>query len=241
MTETDRVGVIGNIRNTGIDQATDSSDEVDEFLRDNGDEYTNFSLTGTYTHDSRNRRVFGTRGLYQRARVELTVPYSDLEFYKIDHQHIWLYPLSKIFTLATRSELGYGDSYGDTTDLPFFRKFRAGGTGSVRGFTDNTLGPLDSQGDAFGGNFLTTGSAEIYFPIPALADARTLRFGVFADIGNVWEDFDAFESSELRASLGVEVNLITGLGGVTVSFAAPFNDDEEDETEVFQFEFGTSF
>ena len=241
LTEVDRVGLIADIRRTNITTGDNTSDEVEQFLDDNGDNFVNFNLTGIYTHDTRNRRVFGTSGFFQRARLEVGVPLSDLEYYKIDYQNVWLIPLTKIFTLATRSEIGYGDSYGDTSDLPFFEKFRAGGTGSVRGFTDNTLGPQDSRDDAFGGNFVTTAGVEIYFPVPALADPRSLRFGVFADVGNVFEDFDEFESSELRGSLGFEVNLITGLGGVTFSFASPFNDDEEDETEVFQFEFGTSF
>ena len=57
----------------------------------------------------------------------------------------------------------------------------------------------------------------------------------------MFEDYDDFETSELRGSVGFEVNLITGLGGVTLSLSSPFNDDEDDETEAFQFEFGTSF
>ena len=242
LTEVDRVSLAGDIRSTEITtDDSDTSDEVLEFLEENGDDYINFNLTGNYVHDTRNRRVFGTSGFFQRARVEVGVPLSDLEYYKFDHQHIWLLPLSKTFTLATRSEIGYGDSYGDTTDLPFFEKFRAGGSDSVRGFRDNTLGPQDSNDDAFGGNFLTTAGVELYFPVPAFADPRSLRFGIFADVGNVFEDFDAFESSELRGSVGLEVNLITGLGGVTFSFASPFNDDDDDELEFFQFEFGTSF
>ena len=241
LTEVDRVGLVGDVRNVAITNTNGSSDEVLQYLEDNGDEYVNFTLTGVYTHDTRNRRVFGTKGFFQRARLELAVPYSDLEYYKFDYENIWLIPLTDVFTFAARSTIGYGDRYGDTTDLPFFEKFRAGGTGSVRGFRDNTLGPQDSRDDAFGGNFLTTAGVELYFPFPALADARSLRFGIFADVGNVFADFDEFESSELRGGLGFEVNLITGLGGVTFSFASPFNDDEEDETEVFQFEFGTSF
>ncbi len=242
LTEVDRVGVTADIRRTEIDITdTGSSDEVREFLDENGDNFINLNVTAVYTHDSRNRRVFGTSGFYQRARIEAAIPYSELEYYKVDYENIWLIPLTKIFTFATRSEIGYGDSYGDTSDLPFFEKFRAGGTGSVRGFRDNTLGPQDSQDDAFGGNFVTTAGVQLYFPVPAIADPRSLRFGIFADVGNVFEDFDDFESSELRGSLGLEVNLITGLGGVTFSFASPFNDDEEDETEFFQFEFGTSF
>jgi outer membrane protein insertion porin family len=242
LTEVDRIGIIGDIRTTQIRTSdTDTSDEIIEFLEDNGDDYLNFNLTGLYTHDSRNRRTFGTKGLYSRARLEFSVPASDLEYYKISHEHIWLYPINDTFTFSTRSEIGYGDSYGDTTDLPFFEKFRAGGAGSVRGFRDNTLGPQDSQDDSFGGNFITTAGVELYFPIPALVEASKFRLGIFADVGNVFAEYDDFETSELRGSVGFEINLITGLGGITLSFASPFNDDEDDDTEPFQFQLGTSF
>jgi len=241
LTEVDRIGVVGDIRNTQIRTGDSVSDEVSEFLEENGDDFNNFSLAGVYTHDSRNRRTFGTKGFLHRGRFEVTIPPSDLEYYKAEYNFLWLLPLSDVFTLATRTEIGYGDSFGGTTDLPFFEKFRAGGTGSVRGFRDNTLGPQDSQDDAFGGNFLTTAGVELYFPVPALLDPTRLRFGIFADVGNVFADFDEFETSELRGSAGLEVNFITGLGGITLSLASPFNDDEDDETEAFQFEFGTSF
>ncbi len=240
LTEVDRVSVVGDIRTTQINTNSNTSDEVLEFLNDNGDDYINFNLTGIYAHDSRNRRTFGTKGFYSRARFEFTVPSSDLEYYKADHEHLWLIPINETFTFATRSEIGYGDSFGSTTDLPFFEKFRAGGSDSVRGFRDNSLGPQDSEDDAFGGNFLTTAGVEIYFPVPSLVEASRFRLGLFADVGNVFADVDEFETSELRGSVGLEMNLITGLGGITLSFASPFNDDE-DETEPFQFELGTSF
>jgi outer membrane protein insertion porin family len=240
LTEFDRVGVSGDVRQTEIN-GTDFSDEIQEFLDDNGNDFLNFNLSGNYVHDSRNRRIFGTEGFFQVVRFEAALPFSDLEYYKLEHRHIWLYPLNDTFTLSTRSEVGYGDAFGDTTDLPFFEKFRAGGSDSVRGFQDNSLGPVDSEGDAFGGNFLTTAGVEIYFPIPAFIDASKLRFGIFADVGNVYEDFSDFEASELRGSVGLEINLITGLGGITMSFASPLNDDEDDDTQPFQFDFGTSF
>ena len=240
LTEFDRVGFAGDLRQTNI-RGSNFSDEIQEFLDENGDDYTNFNLSGNYLHDTRNRRVFGTEGFYQTARAEVSMPFSDLEYYKLDHRHIWLYPLNNTFTLATRSEIGYGDSFGDTSDLPFFEKFRAGGSDTVRGFQENSLGPLDSDDDPFGGNFLTTAGVEIYFPIPAFIDPSKLRFGIFGDVGNVYEDIDAFEASELRGSVGLEINLITGLGGITMSIAAPLNDDEDDETQPFQFDFGSSF
>ena len=241
LTEVDRVNFTGDIRKTDIRITDGTSDEIFEFLDENGEDFINFSLAASYRHDTRNRRVFGTEGFFQRLRFEFTVPGSDLEFFRIDYENTWLYPINDIFTLQARSELGYGDGYGGTNELPFFENFRAGGNDSVRGFRDNTLGPQDSDDDAFGGSFVSVGSLEVFFPITALADPRTLRFGIFADVGNVFEDFDAFETSELRGAFGAEINLITGFGGVSASAALPINDGDEDETEVFGFEFGTSF
>src|SRR5690606_22528975 len=44
-----------------------------------------------------------------------------------------------------RTNLGFGDGYGDTQGLPFFQNFFAGGLssggGTVRGFDENSLGP----------------------------------------------------------------------------------------------------
>jgi len=198
-------------------------------------------VSGNITHDTRNRRIFGTEGFYQRARVELAVPMSGLEYYKVDYKNIFLYPLTDIFTLSTRSQVGYGDSYGDTTDLPFFEKYRAGGSSSVRGYRANSLGPRDSKDRAYGGNLLTTAGVELFFPVPALADSKNFRLGLFSDIGNVYADVDEWEASELRGSYGLELNMITGLGGISLSFAGTYNDEPDDKTESFQFEFGTSF
>ena len=48
--------------------------------------------------------------------------------------------------MSLRGEIGYGDGYGDTSGLPFFEDFFAGGVSSVRGYDDNTLGPKSLVG-----------------------------------------------------------------------------------------------
>ena len=50
-------------------------------------------------------------------------------------------PLIGDFVMRFKTELGYGDSYGDLDELPFFENFYAGGFGSIRGYKSNTLGP----------------------------------------------------------------------------------------------------
>ena len=45
------------------------------------------------------------------------------------------------WSFRVRAELGYGNGYGDIKRLPFFKNFRSGGLGSVRGYQTNSLGP----------------------------------------------------------------------------------------------------
>ena len=59
-------------------------------------------------------------------------------------------PLSKQFTAAFNVEIGVGASGSDKT-YPVFKNFFGGGLGSVRGFEQGSLGPVDISGTTVGG------------------------------------------------------------------------------------------
>ncbi len=241
LTERDRIGTTAQIRHTEIDTSVNTSLEIQEFLRENGSEYDNLTLNTNFTHNTQNRSLFPNKGNKQTVSLEFSVPLSDLEFYKISLENAFYFPLGETFTLSLGSEIGYGDSYGDTSDLPFFEKFRAGGFDSVRGYENNSLGPRDSFGDSFGGNLITTARAQVLFPIPFLENKNRGRLALFVDVGNVFAEFDDFDTGDIRGSTGLGLSWITGLGGVSAALAAPFNDQAGDDTETFQFNLGTSF
>ena len=112
------------------------------FLDENGDEYLNWSLTSSWTRSTLNRGQLATRGNAQSVALELSMPGSDLEFYKLTYRGEIYFPIrGNDWVLHFRTELGYGDGYGSTSELPFYEHFFAGGFGSVRGFEVNTLGP----------------------------------------------------------------------------------------------------
>ncbi len=152
------------------------------------------------------RLLMPTRGMYQRVGLEVTLPGSTVEYYKLNYQISRYWPIIPSLVINTRLELGYGDSYGNdttrdicgtydtatapgyviyvpqdcngtnlqrrvtATGLPFYENFYAGGTNSVRGFEDNTLGPRSEatsaypKGQPLGGSVKTVGSIEAYFP-----------------------------------------------------------------------------
>ena len=215
--------------------------ECNDFITSHGANYETYALTGRWGHDSRNKAIFPDRGIYQSASAEFAVPGSDIEYYKAQYKHDWFYPVSENVTLLLKGDVAYGDSYGDTTDLPFFKKYYAGGMSSVRGYKDNTLGPDASTGDPLGGNFRTVANAELILPVPFIKDSGGFRLSGFVDMGNVFAKVGDFKVGDVRASTGVSAKWLSPVGPLTFSLAAPLNDESVDDTETFQFMMGRMF
>jgi outer membrane protein insertion porin family len=275
------------------------------FLDEYGDAYNTFTISTSWTQSTLNRGVLATRGASQGVALELAIPGSDLQYYKLTWNGQIFAPLSRTFTMRFRGELGYGDGFGNVDQLPFFEHFFAGGFNSVRGFKANTLGPratpavrystvttADPLGNAqgsyienpegcqplegipgatpfpegstgnlncnrvfsndfapFGGNMLVEGSMELLFPVPFVKDQRSLRTGLFFDIGNVFStdcgEYQPgcleFELANLRYSAGISLTWITGFGPLGFAISKPFQEGEFDEVEVFQFSLGQVF
>ena len=130
------------------------------------------------------------------------------------------------------------------TGLPFFENFYAGGTRSVRGFRDNTLGPRSEPiggylGQPLGGSLKTVGQIEMVFP--KLFDSKAARVSAFVDVGNVFNGANNFDAGELRASAGVALLWRAPVGPISISYAYPFKKKDGDEIERLQFTFGGGF
>jgi outer membrane protein insertion porin family len=215
-----------------------------------------------WSYDTRNRALFATRGTRHSVSASATLPGSDVNYYVFSYEFLKLIPIYRSWTVALASELAYGNALGsDTTALPPFRQFFAGGPETVRGFTESRLGPKDSFGNPYGGNLKVTGRAELIFPVPDKWRASA-RVSAFYDIGNVFSqgmginflgidrvtpvDYE-FDYNELKQSAGVAVQWLAPLGIFRFSYAFPLNDTKgdgvryPDETEGFQFTVGSAF
>ena len=225
-----------------IDFVVDNSDKYDDSTpREdvNGDKFeTAFGII-SLSKDTRNRRIFAESGSLNSISLELQG--GDLYYYKARYRHSTAFALSELFTLGLKGRVGYGNGYGDTNDLPIYEKYHAGGVRSVRGYEFNSLGPRDSEGDAEGGNLQVITTAEIIFPIEALASSDTFRLGLYFDAGNVFEDVDDYETKEMRQAVGVSAKWFSVIGPLEFSYAFPLNDESGDDTQPFQFSLGASF
>ncbi|OOZ37081.1 outer membrane protein assembly factor BamA [Solemya velesiana gill symbiont] len=243
VTETDRVGVSFDLANTKYKVGAGASTEIADFATDNGDDFVDLKVGMNWSRDSRDSAVMPTSGSMQRFEAMATFPGSDLEYYKINYKHKKYFPLNEFVSLALSGDVGYGDVYGDSTRLPYWENYFAGGVKSVRGFKDYSLGPRDSIDDPLGGNFRLVANAEVYYQPGFRLLERSVRLGWFFDAGNVYdtsgdEDIDL---GELRYSTGLSALWLSPLGALGLSLGLPLNDKSSDEVESLQFTFGTTF
>lgn len=241
ITEYNSVGIGLEFDNTLLKTTDYSAQEVQDFIAENGDEYNSYRLTARWARDTRDKTLFPDRGVLQSFNAEIALPISDLDYYKISYRQQWLHPLLSDYILLLESEVAYGDGYGDSSELPFFENYTAGGPRTVRGFRENTLGPLDSNYRPLGGNLRVVGNMEIILPVPFATKIQSFRLSAFFDVGNVYGAEEDFDASLLRYSTGLAAIWWTHIGVLSFSLAKPLNAKDDDQTQPFQFSIGTSF
>jgi outer membrane protein insertion porin family len=242
ISENNRVRLAFGYENTTVNLPTDNTiSRYQEFVDQNGDSFNAFTISLGWSSDSRDNAVLPTQGMAQSITAEVAVPGGDLQYYKLRYKNSWFHPLSESLTLSLSGDLGYAEGYGDTEDLPFFENYYAGGIRSVRGYKANTLGYKEDD-ESLGGNLLVTGGAEVIFPVPFLKKTlKSFRLSTFVDVGNVYDINEDFDTGQLRYSAGVSAIWISPFGAMSFALAQPFNDQNGDETETFQFSLGSTF
>jgi outer membrane protein insertion porin family len=210
-------------------------------------------LTAGWISDSRDSAINPTQGAYQRALMEIS-PGGDLRYYKATYQQQRYFPVTQRLTLMLNGELGYARGLGGQ-DMPFFKNFYAGGTGSVRGWDSSSLGPyeIDNFNDEvrLGGTRRFLFNAELTFPLPGLGADKSFRFGPFFDAGQVYSDEKngtcrsgnriVCDGGPLRMSVGIAATWLSPLGPLKFSIAHPLNRQKNDSIQRAQFQIGTMF
>ena len=230
-----------NAERVDLESTSETPPGIREFIEQNP---SNDLLTalGFGAYDTRDSILFPTRGTVNRLNYEVTLPASDLEFFKLSLRSVFYWPISKKLTYKIGGELGYGDGYGATATLPFFRNFFAGGATSVRGYKARSLGPKDlgPSPEPLGGNRRVLFNTEVLFPVPGTT-GKDKRFTLFVDGGQVYGPGQDVDLGEMRFSAGIGFNWFSPVGPMSLSIAEPLNDKSGDDLESIQFTLGRFF
>jgi len=218
-----------------------SPDEIISFVENEGDVFNIYDFNLGFTYDTRNRTVFATSGAVNRLTLEAAIPGSDYTYYKLGYAFEYFKSLSPRYTFSASARIDSGYGYGDHELLPFFNRYFAGGVRTLRGYRTGSLGPKDSLENASGGDYRTLGTIEVIFPPPFVEEPGATRLSVFTDFGNVFADTDSFDVDEFRGSYGVAFVWLSPVGPLTFSLSNPYNNQEGDKKQRFQFTIGSIF
>ncbi len=240
--------------------------ELDSSERD----FSVIDFTSSWSRDTRNHFLNPTRGSLQRISVNGSLPGSSRLYYKLFYRYAKYIPIWSDLVFSFSGNFGYGDAYDnydktslatpvDTelppglerncleqeivaldTGLPFFEHFYGGGVRDIRGFKANTLGPKDPNCRAIGGDLKVSGGIEIAIPTPFTKGGGS-RIALFVDVGNVYENINAFDANLMRASTGISITWQAPIGPIIMNYAFPLRQFKGDRTESLQFSFGTTF
>jgi outer membrane protein insertion porin family len=161
------------------------------------------SIRPAITFDTRDNRLFPTKGIYLRASTELAAAAfgSTNQFLRNRFTGRYFYPLGLGIVLKLNQEAGIITS-PSADGVPIFARFFLGGIFDLRGFRFRTVGPrlpltatTDPNsapilnGAVIGGNLEYYQNLELEFPI---VDAVGIHGVFFTDLGNAWNLEDLY-------------------------------------------------
>ncbi len=128
--------------------------------------------------------------------------------------------------------------------MPIAERLFMGGIGSVRGYDPYSISP-EVLGDRIGGTEQASGTVEASIP---LSEAAKMRLAFFYDYGMITSDnvptatgIDIKFDNITRSSVGVVLEWQSAFGPINLVFAEALDDEDNDQTAVFEFSMGTKF
>ena len=197
---------------------------------DETESFTLLSLPTELLWDRSNHLLDPTKGFKLSGHVEPFVDPIDagVMFLKSGVSVNYYLPLidEGKLTLAMRAMVG--NIVGEALDqIPADERYYAGGGGSIRGYTFQTVGPLEGD-EPTGGGSKIEGSAELRYRF-------TEHFGVvgFVDGGSAFESSTPDFSEDLLFGAGVGLRYYSPIGPLRLDVALPL-DRRDDIDESFQ-------
>jgi outer membrane protein insertion porin family len=205
-------------------------DEVELLKQDEGNSARR-KLYATYRRDSRNDLFVPTWG----SVTELTGEYfggflsGDESFFKLGASWSRYQPVWPGWIYATRFKLGWAEEFGESDAVPSDEIFLLGGANSIRGFLENSLGPLSDEGRVEGARVVGIFNQEFRWKtiqvlqvLPLVGDLFRpfpLWQSIFIDVGNGFRYRREITLDKLAYSYGTGIQLVSPAGPIRIDYA----------------------
>ena len=199
-----------------------------------------FKLNVNWNESTLNDYLYPTEGRANDLAVGISLPLGDYRYYNLSANHSSYTPINENVTLKLTGNFDLAKGYSGK-ELPFYKRYFGGGSGSVRGFGNKTLGPLYPNGAAKGGELSLLGSANLITPAFFFDNNENMRLSAFIDAGNIYEKSSSLKLGDLRMSAGLGFAYLSPIGSIGFYVATPIMKKSGDTIEDFGFSLGTGF
>ncbi len=200
------------------------------------EKYDKSSIIPSLTYDTTDSYYLPREGIAASTSLEYAGMYGKEEFVKSYSKFSMYYGLEDLIDydmiLRYKAKLGY---INDRGYLHINEKLYMGGTGTVRGYSTNSISPRDAQYDRIGGKKMFANSIEASIP---LVESAKMRLAFFLDYGMIGEG--SFNEIK-RAGTGAVIEWLAPLGPIQFIFAQALDDEFVDDTTSFEFTMGKRF
>lgn len=154
------------------------------------------------------------------------------DFWKFNGRASHYFPLPWNSVLEVRGRVGIAEPYSDTDYIPIYERFFAGGSYTIRGYEERSIGPIDPvTKDPLGGDAMIVGNIEYTYPLFSF-----LKVAGFFDIGNVWDKIGNIGASNnyflgvpntggLKKSFGLGARINTPFGPMNLDYGIPLDSE----------------
>ena len=199
-----------------------------------------FKLRINWSENTLNNYLYPTKGRTNDLALGVSLPLGDYRYYNLSASHSSYSAINENITLKLTGSFDLAKGYSGKK-LPFYKRYFGGGSGSVRGFGNKTLGPSYPNGKAKGGEISLLGSANLITPAFFFEDNDKMRLSAFIDSGNIYEKSSNFKLGDLRMSAGLGFAYLSPIGAIGVYVATPILKKSSDVIDDFGFTLGTGF
>ncbi len=158
-----------------------------------------------------------------------------LEYYKIKFKADWYTKIYGKLVLRSLSEFGFMGAYNQNRGSIPFERFYLGGDGmamyamdgretiQLRGYPNNSLTPINSNGEQVGATVYNKFSMELRYPITLKASASIYALA-FLEAGSAYDSFKNFTPFSLNRSAGLGLRVfMPAFGLLGIDFAKGFD------------------
>jgi outer membrane protein assembly complex protein YaeT len=163
---------------------------------------------------------------------------SNEDFFGLDAKGSYLYPLPFFsqLTLANNLNIGSKWAFASSDVIPISQRFFLGGGSTIRGFRENSLGPLGEDGAIIGGDLKIANNFEIRYKF---FDSLTILS--FLDVGSVFLKDRSVDAEDLRESAGAGIRYHSPVGPIGFDVGFPLDRRQNEPSWRAHFRIGAFF